>query len=366
MVSSRLHLVRVSNHLAFDRVQLGITGGLPNWSVDAKVPNTDGSTVVVTLSGTEPASDLTLRTARPVNVLRGITPEQAGKSTSVALPLRAWHGARVTRGTNAILIDIAHAEMEEDEVLRLGDRAPAVATWQWRLTKRLQSIVPVDGHFGPATHQATKEASGSQGRVDADAWSNMEHAVGIRDAKDILTRDQVLETAEGLRRAAADGDRATMDAMLRQVLVNLGFNIIRFSKHRRDADEHRRLGIPFILEEHLYELATTMLNGRLVKAGSVIDRLQASGAHPVDRPDLALPRDFVTDYLVGVMDNRTVFDRHNAVPALIAAATTVRVAGTIPAIPGSFRDVDDGLLDALQLFLLMWAIRGAAAGRSDA
>jgi peptidoglycan hydrolase-like protein with peptidoglycan-binding domain len=50
-------------------------------------------------------------------------------------------------------------------LLRLGDRGPAVATWQGQLNAVADAGIPVDGAFGPGTERATRDFQRAHGLV---------------------------------------------------------------------------------------------------------------------------------------------------------------------------------------------------------
>jgi peptidoglycan hydrolase-like protein with peptidoglycan-binding domain len=56
-------------------------------------------------------------------------------------------------------------DANREPVLRLGDRGPAVATWQGQLNAAVGAGLAVDGAFGPATDRATRDLQRARGLV---------------------------------------------------------------------------------------------------------------------------------------------------------------------------------------------------------
>jgi peptidoglycan hydrolase-like protein with peptidoglycan-binding domain len=63
-----------------------------------------------------------------------------------------------------VAVDVAHTEPDVgDELLRIGNRGTAVATWQWRLVQAFNRDLRVDEIFGPVTDTSTRDFQRANG-----------------------------------------------------------------------------------------------------------------------------------------------------------------------------------------------------------
>jgi hypothetical protein len=103
----------------------------------------------------------------------------------IGVAARTGLRARALGGPTRIAVDVVHAEPGTGtQLLRLGDRGAAVATWQWRLVQVLGRGIDVDEVFGPVTEQATRDFQRTSGLtvdgvVGPRSRAAMERALGL-------------------------------------------------------------------------------------------------------------------------------------------------------------------------------------------
>lgn len=289
-----------------------------------------------------------------------------GDHVRLAVDLRRDSGVRVTRLSqpDRVVLDFAHPPLVvQSRGLRRGDRMPAVATWQWWLTRVLRRPVAVDADFGPATDAATRKfqhrfgltVDGIAGKVTVAA---AEQALGLVESERLRASD-VQAAADMVYDAAMEpGDDALLLA-LHGVFVALGVVTISLERHPYDAVELRRRQVPFILDEQLELLAAGMRAGTLVTVASFVAMWQARGLAPRD-PE-AIPLDPASLAEVTRAPLRDVeIDRGDLLLALVAALSDARgrrAQGAQPAA-GAF---GDRCLDGLQVHLLSLAFTALAS-----
>ena len=192
-------------YATFDRVVFQFDGPVPGYRVQY-VPQVvqDGSGNPVPLKGrafiqvvTSPASghddhgNPTFPGPLPLIVnsaaLRDIADAgdfEAVLSWGLGVAARTPLQVRTFRSPSRVAVDIAHTPPGTgNQLLRRGDKGPAVATWQWRM-RLLEVDVQVDEDFGPDT-QAKTRLFQSQHHLAADGIvgpltrAAMAHALGI-------------------------------------------------------------------------------------------------------------------------------------------------------------------------------------------
>lgn len=198
--------VRVGGHTTFDRVVFQFAGPAPGHHVryvDEVVQ--DGSGIPIHLKGRafleatmQPAAAhddngaptfpgplpaivnfAALRDIADAGDFEGVI--TWGIGVAAATPFQV----RQLSNPSRIAVDVAHTPPGTgNQLLRLGDRSAAVATWQWRLRLVLDPDLTVDESFGPLTQAATRDFQRQHGLspdgvVGPLTRAAMERALGL-------------------------------------------------------------------------------------------------------------------------------------------------------------------------------------------
>jgi murein L,D-transpeptidase YcbB/YkuD len=132
-------------------------------------------------SPVSPASPTGLAALRDVV---GVSDESAVVTYGIGVAARTPFLVRRV-ALSLISIDVMHAAPGTGaDLLRVGARGAAVATWQWRLHLALSRTLAVDEVFGPATEAATRDFQRAQhldpdGIVGPRSRTAMERVLGV-------------------------------------------------------------------------------------------------------------------------------------------------------------------------------------------